>query len=125
MPLTSDERNARRDLVADTIIDDICCILAERDKMIEGICFNGLISEGHVKSIVRTREETAALLYRLISDAVIGGGTYVHMHLSDAKMALKNKWPELLVNAAMSIATSPFTTPDDLRELKKLMEEVE
>lgn len=108
--------------MTDNLIDEICCILAERDKMIEGV-MRGLVSESDVETIVRTREETAKLLYRLISDATLQNGPYVRMHMDDARHALKNRWPELLVNAACSIATSPFTTPEDVRELKKLLEE--
>lgn len=108
--------------MTDNLIDGICCILAERDKMIEGV-MRGLVSESDVEAIVWTREETAKLLYRLISDATLQSNTYLHMHMEDAKNALRNKWPELLVNAACSIATSPFTTPEDVRELKKLLDE--
>lgn len=108
--------------MTDNLIDEICCILAERDKMIEGV-MRGLVSEYDVETIVRTREETAKLLYRLIADATLQSGQYMYMRMDDARNALKNRWPELLVNAAHSIATSPFTTPKDMRELKKLLDE--
>lgn len=108
--------------MTDNLIDEICCILAERDKMVEGV-MRGLVSKSDAEAIVRTREETAKLLYRLIAGATLQANSYYHMHVGDARKAIKNRWPELLVNAAMSIATSPFTTPDDMRELKKLLDE--
>lgn len=111
----------RHDLIECDLLDEICCILAERDKMVEGIMCSP-VSKSDADAIVQTRKETARLLYRLISDATLQGGRYVHLHMDDARNALKSMWPELLVNAACSIATSPFTTPEDMRELKKLME---
>lgn len=112
----------RRELLKGTVIDDICCIIAEREKMIEGL-MHGPISESDVEMIVRTREETAATIYRLVLNALPNGGSYCHVYAADAKRILGKCWPEVLMNAATTMATSPLTTPDDLRELKRLMEE--
>lgn len=112
----------RRELLKGTVIDDICCIIAEREKMIEGL-MRGLISESDVEMIVRTRKETAMTIYRLVLNSLPKSGSYYHMTVDDAKRKLESCWLEILVNAATTMATSPFTTPDDLRELKRLMEE--
>lgn len=63
-----------------TIIDEICCILAERDKMIEGI-MRGEVTRSDADAIVHTREGTAKLLYRLISDRTSHSNTYIHLHI--------------------------------------------
>ena len=112
----------KQELLKGTVIDDICCIIAEREKMIEGL-MRGLISESDVETIVRTRKETAATIYHLGLNALPNGGSYYHMHPDDARRRLESCWLEVLANAATTMATSPFTTPDDLRELKRLMEE--
>lgn len=114
--------DGRYDAMEDTIIDLISCILAERDKMMQCMPFT-MLPEDEAIETKRTRDETASLIYRLIMESSLQGNQYVHLHMSDAVNALKNEWPVLLYNAARSIATSPFTTPDDMRELKKLLDD--
>ena len=112
-----------RDTVTFNVVDEIVLLLTERDKMVEAISRSEVISESDAQVIDRTREETAETIVRLLMDKVPERSSYYHMHLHDAKQALANRWPELLVNAAENIATSPFTTTSDLRELKQLLEE--
>lgn len=112
----------RRELLKGTVIDDICCIIAEREKMIEGL-MSGPISESEVRAVELTREGTAMTIYRLVLNSLPKSGSYYHMHPDDARRRLESCWPEVLANAAATMATSPLTTPDDLRKLKRLMEE--
>lgn len=112
-----------RNTVACNVVDEIVLLLTERDKMVEAISRSEVVSESDVQTIELTREETAETIVRLLMDKVPERGDYYLMHPEDAKRSLMRRWPELLANAARNIATSPFTTTSDLRELKALLED--
>lgn len=103
-----------------TVIEDIERIIAERDKLTQSM-LSGTVSDEMIESYVRTRKETAELVYKLAVDSLVDEGRFQLNQADDFPRLMRYYRTQMLINAAIRMGSNPHATGEDYERLYELM----